>query len=156
MIERITSGDLKRSVSGRRFGILTHAVLRDVSLDASPEQIRKIAELNARVLGAPPAELKAAAAAVEAALRQPLLDRARAAERCHREYPIALKLGDGRLLEGILDLAFLENGTWTIVDFKTDADLSERGEQYERQLRWYAFGLGQLTGKPVRAVLLSV
>ncbi len=143
-------------MSGRRFGILTHAILRDVSLDASPTQIRNIAELNARVLGAPPAELKSAAAAVEAALKLPLLDRARAAERCHREYPIVLKLEDARLLEGILDLAFFENGTWTIVDFKTDADVSDRGEQYERQLRWYAFGLGQLTGKAVRAVLLSV
>jgi ATP-dependent exoDNAse (exonuclease V) beta subunit len=127
-----------------------------VPLDASPAQIRKIAELNARVLGAPPAELKAAAAAVEAALKQPLLDRARASERCHREYPIVLKLNNGGLLEGILDLAFLEDGIWTIVDFKTDADTAERGEQYERQLRWYAFGLRELTGQAVRGVLLSV
>ena len=143
-------------MNGRRFGILTHAVLRDVPLDANPAKIRKVAEMNARVLGAPPAELKAAAGAVEAALKQPLLDRARSAERCHREYPIVLKLEDGRLLEGVLDLAFFENGTWTIVDFKTDADVTGRGEQYERQLRWYAYGLGQLTGKPVGAVLLSV
>ena len=127
-----------------------------MSLDASPAQIRKIAELNARVLGSPAAELKAAAAAAEFTLKQPLLDRARAAERCHREYPLVLKLEDGRLLEGILDLAFLENGTWTIVDFKTDADISERGDQYERQLQWYAFGLQQLTGKPVQGVLLSI
>jgi ATP-dependent exoDNAse (exonuclease V) beta subunit len=155
-VERITSGDTKRSVNGRRFGTLVHAMLRDVPLDASPTQIRKIAELNTRILGASPAELKAATAAVEAALKQPLFDRARVAERCHREYPIVLKLADGGLLEGILDLAFLEKGTWTIIDFKTDDDVAERSEQYERQLSWYAFGLRELTGKPVRPVLLSV
>lgn len=146
----------KRAVSGRRFGTLTHAVLRDAPLDASRAQIEKIADLNARILGAPRAETKASASAVDAALRHPLLERARKAERCHREYPIVLRLDDGRLLEGILDLAFLEAGTWTIVDFKTDVDVTERKENYERQLRWYAFGLAELTGRPVRAVLLSV
>jgi ATP-dependent exoDNAse (exonuclease V) beta subunit len=155
-IQHVSAAGSKRSVSGRRFGTLTHAILRDAPLDADAGQIKKIAELNARILGAPRAESKAAGAAVEAALAHPLLARARASQRCHREYPIVLKLNDGRLLEGILDLAFLEAGTWTIVDFKTDADVAERREQYERQLRWYAFGLGELTGKPVRAVLLSV
>jgi ATP-dependent helicase/nuclease subunit A len=155
-VERITVAQLKRSVSGRRFGTLTHAVLRDVPLDATSAQIRKIAELNARILGAPRAEIRAAAEAVEVALNHPLLARARASQRCHREYPIVLKLEDGRLLEGILDLAFLETGTWTIVDFKTDADAADRSEQYQRQLHWYAFGLRELTGIPVRAVLFSV
>lgn len=155
-VEHIRVSDSKRNVSGRRFGALTHAVLRDTPLHATPVQIRKLAELNARILGAPGAETKAAAASVESVLKHPLLARARASIRCHREYPIVLKLADGRLLEGILDLAFLEAGLWTIVDFKTDADATERAEQYERQLKWYAFGLRELTGIPARAVLLSV
>ena len=85
LVDHVMAGDLKRSVSNRRFGILTHASpARRVSLDASPTQIRNIAELNARDLETPPAELKSAAAAVRAALKLPLLDRARAAERCHQ------------------------------------------------------------------------
>jgi ATP-dependent helicase/nuclease subunit A len=143
-------------VSGRRFGTLTHAVLRDAPLDATSAQIKKIAELNARILGAPRAETKAAGAAVEAAWNHSLIARAKASERSHREYPIVLKLEDGRLLEGILDLAFLDAGTWTIVDFKTDTDVADRGEQYKHQLQWYAFGLRELTGMPVRAVLFSL
>jgi ATP-dependent helicase/nuclease subunit A len=67
-----------------------------------------------------------------------------------------LKLDDGRLMEGIIDLAFVEDGAWVIVDFKTDADVSRAREQYQRQLQWYASALTRLTGLPARAYLLGV
>lgn len=139
---------------GRRFGTLVHAVLRDVELTADSVSIAKIVELNARSIGAPREEVEAARGAVEAVLAHPLLDRARAAERRHREYPITLKL-DGRLVEGVIDLAFVENGEWVVVDFKTSADLEDRREAYERQLQWYAYALDRLTGIPAgRALIL--
>lgn len=145
---------------GRRFGTLVHSILRDVELDASREVIAELAMLGARSIGAPAEESEAAIDAVEAALAHPLLERARAVAlgrgRRHREYPITLKLDDGRLLEGVIDLAFVENGVWIIVDFKTDADASERRAQYERQLQWYGYALGRLTGMPARGVLLGV
>jgi ATP-dependent helicase/nuclease subunit A len=145
---------------GRRFGTLVHAILRDVELDASREAIAKLATLGARSIGAPVEEREAAILAVEAALAHPVLARARAVAlekgRRHREYPITLKLDDGRLLEGVIDLAFVENGAWTIVDFKTDADASERRAQYERQLQWYGYVLGRLTGMPAQGFLLGV
>ncbi|HML15639.1 MAG TPA: UvrD-helicase domain-containing protein [Bryobacteraceae bacterium] len=143
-------------VGGRRFGTLVHAILRDVKLDADRMQIAQFAELNARATGAPAAERDAAAIAVEAALKHPLIARARNAPRCHREYPVTLALDDGRLLDGIIDLAFIENGEWVIVDFKTDADISERKIHYERQLQWYAFALSRLTDIPARAFLLAI
>jgi ATP-dependent exoDNAse (exonuclease V) beta subunit len=90
------------------------------------------------------------------ALRHPLLDRARAAERKHREYPVMLRVDCGRLMEGIIDLAFVEDGGWVIVDFKTDADISAAQAQYQRQLQWYASALSRLTGLPARAYLLGV
>jgi ATP-dependent helicase/nuclease subunit A len=141
---------------GRRFGTLVHSVLRDVTLDASRDSILKLAKMNARSLGAPREETEAACSAVEAALAHPLLIRARAASRCHREYPVTLKLDDGRMLEGVIDLAFVENDAWTIVDFKTDADSRERREQYERQLQWYGHALSKLTELPARGFLLEV
>jgi ATP-dependent exoDNAse (exonuclease V) beta subunit len=146
--------------TGRRFGALVHAVLRDVPLDADPAAIRKWTGMNARVLGAPAEEIEAAAERVQAALRHPLLDRARAAKRKHREYPVMLRVtmeGEGnRLMEGILDLAFVEQDAWVVVDFKTDADVSGHQEQYQRQLQWYASALTRLTGLPARAYLLAV
>ncbi len=149
-----------RTASGKRFGALVHAVLRDVPLDASGEAVRKTTELNARVLGSPAEEANAAAEAVEGALAHPLFARARAASlasgRCHREYPVTLRLEDGRMLEGVVDLAFVEDGGWVVVDFKTDADAAERRTQYQRQLRWYAYALTRLTGMESRAVLLGI
>jgi ATP-dependent helicase/nuclease subunit A len=139
-----------------------HTILRDVSLDATAETIRRFAELNARVLGATAEEVELAQAAVEAALVHPILARARAASRLHREYPLCLALppavpGEhGRWLEGVIDLAFLENGRWVVVDFKTDADSALRRAQYERQLQWYAYALAKLTGIAASAVLFGV
>jgi hypothetical protein len=43
-----------------------------------------------------------------------------------------------------------------IVDFKTDADSSERRSQYERQLQWYGRALIELTKLPARACLLEI
>jgi ATP-dependent helicase/nuclease subunit A len=145
-----------RTVRGKRFGTLVHAVLRDTPLDADAAAIGRFAELNARVLGAPAEETEAARTAVEDALAHPVLARARAAERCHREYPVTLRLGENRLVEGVIDLAFVENGEWVVVDFKTDADAPGRRARYERQLRWYAYALAELTGQPARAHLLGV
>jgi ATP-dependent helicase/nuclease subunit A len=141
---------------GRRFGTLVHAILRDVPLDANATQVARLATLNARAIGAPDAERDAAAIAVENALRHPLIERARKAERCYREYPITLALDDGRLLDGIIDLAFVENDSWMIVDFKTDGEAAARKNQYARQLQWYAFALARLTGMSARASLLAV
>ena len=65
-------------------------------------------------------------------------------------------MDDTRLLEGVIDLAFVEDGAWVVVDFKTDADGGERRAQYERQLQWYAYALAELTGLPAQAQLLGV
>jgi ATP-dependent helicase/nuclease subunit A len=145
-----------RSVGGKRFGTLVHAALRDAPLDADGEAIQRFVDLNARVLGAGLEETKAARAAVEAALAHPILARARAAGRLHREYPISLPLPEGRWIEGVIDLAFVEEGRWVVVDFKTDADSPVIRAQYERQLQWYAYALTTLTKMPATAVLLGV
>jgi ATP-dependent exoDNAse (exonuclease V) beta subunit len=146
-----------RRAAGRRFGTLVHNVMRDVPLRADRTAIEQLVDWNTRLLGSPGEERDAAIMAVESALEHPLLARARAAERCHREYPLVWKLEDGRVLEGFIDLAFVENDQWIIVDFKTDADASsERRAQYERQLQWYRFALARLTNMPTRACLLEI
>ncbi len=128
-----------------------------LKLDASAESIAQLLELAARSIGAPSEERDAARVAVKAALAHPLLRRARAAARCHREYPVTLELEGGGLLDGVIDLAFVENGTWIIVDFKTDIGVnSELRESYTRQLQWYGYALTRITGLPARAFLLGV
>jgi ATP-dependent exoDNAse (exonuclease V) beta subunit len=67
-----------------------------------------------------------------------------------------LRLDANRLLEGIIDLAFLEKGAWTVVDFKSDADLKARRADYKRQLQWYSAALSRITGLPVNGWILGV
>jgi ATP-dependent exoDNAse (exonuclease V) beta subunit len=138
--------------AGKRFGALIHAILRDVALDARRAEIEALARLQGKILASDREEVDAAAVAVEAALHHPLMERARKAPRCHREYPVSLRLDGRRMLEGVIDLAFLENTRWVVVDFKTDATV----EQYRPQVAWYAFALTRITGWPADAYLLRV
>ena len=91
-----------------------------------------MAESHARLLGAPEEEVDAAAQRVAAALQHPLLSRARHASRSYRELPILIKDDIGGLLEAVIDLAFLEDSTWVILDFKTDAEDPHRLRRYRR------------------------
>jgi ATP-dependent exoDNAse (exonuclease V) beta subunit len=144
---------------GPRFGTLVHAVLATVSLRATPEEIRRHVEMQGRILGAPPAELGAAQTTVEQVLVHPLLERARrAADQgdCRRETPLTFADADGTLLEGVVDLAFLDGDTWVIVDFKTDRDLEARLPHYTRQVSHYAACIAASTGRPTRGVLLRI
>ena len=76
-----------------------------------------------------------------------MLERARAAERCHRELPVHLRLEDGRLLEGVIDLAFLEQDRWVVVDFKSDA-ASTRATN--ASCSGIVYALSRLSGLPAR------
>ena len=144
---------------GPRFGTLVHATLATVALDATPAQIAEAVSLQARILGAPPEEGEAATAVVAAALAHPLMTRARAAwraGRCRRETPVALREPDGSLLEGVLDLAFEDADGWTVVDFKTDAEMGAPLARYRRQVGLYASVVARATGANVTAVLMQL
>jgi ATP-dependent helicase/nuclease subunit A len=164
---RVESTEMARQgrPHGKRFGILVHGVLSTIDLAAEPERAKRAARAEGRLLGATPEEMEAAAASVVAALRHPLLSRARramteAGETCRRESPITVFSPEGTLIEGVLDLAFreIESGepVWTVVDFKTDVEIAGRREDYERQVRIYAAAVTAATGEKARGVLLSV
>jgi ATP-dependent exoDNAse (exonuclease V) beta subunit len=111
-------------------------------------------------LGATPDEVAAASASVAAALRHPLLVRAKSASACRRESPISVRAADGVVVEGVLDLAFREieagSPSWTVIDFKTDVEIASRREDYQRQVRAYAAAVSAATGERAHGVLLSV
>jgi ATP-dependent exoDNAse (exonuclease V) beta subunit len=153
-LEVISGSAVSGRPSGQRFGALVHAVLRDAGFDATA--VQRLAQLHGRILGAPADETAAASDAVLAALRSPLLERARTAGRCQRELPFRVRLEGSRLVEGVIDLLFLEGDTWHILDFKTDVALAPRPAQYERQLRWYATAVSKLSGQPAVCHLLFV
>jgi len=145
---------------GKRFGILVHAVLSTIDFSADRASLELAADAEGRLLSATEEEVQSAAAAAEAALGHDLLVRARRASACRRETPMVLRSTDGSLVEGILDLAFreIEGGEpiWTVVDFKTDVEIADRREDYERQVGLYARAVTAATGERARGVLFSV
>jgi ATP-dependent helicase/nuclease subunit A len=167
-IDVVSAGVRGARPRGRAFGALVHDVLSVVPLDAGRDAVRALAQLQARL--APPSEdaaippdddeaLAAVTDAVVAALAHPLLSRAREAARrgaCRREWPLMLRLDDGRLVEGTLDLAFEEPSGWTVVDFKTDEPGEASLDVYRRQVALYCRALRTASARPVTGVILQV
>lgn len=141
---------------GKRFGSLVHAALASVPLNAPPDAQTEVVHLAGRVLGASEEEVTAATITVRDALTHPLLRRAAAALQCRRETPLALTLPDGTLVEGVVDAAFEDASGWTVIDFKTDLNLSTNADQYRRQVALYAQAITHATGRPTKAVLLRI
>ena len=85
----------------------------------------------------------------------PLGQRALAAREVHREWSFNLKGDKGSMIQGVIDLCFMENGRWVLADYKTDAaGEDELLRRYALQLRWYARALSQITGVPVGEILI--
>ncbi|MDX1645665.1 MAG: UvrD-helicase domain-containing protein, partial [Longimicrobiales bacterium] len=67
-------------------------------------------------------------------------------------------LAERTVLEGIIDLAFLEEDGWVIADYKTDVgtdpDFPARERAYRHQVELYAQAWQRLTGEPVKERVL--
>jgi ATP-dependent exoDNAse (exonuclease V) beta subunit len=138
--------------SGRAFGKLVHALLQQSELPARRENLHSIAQVEARILGSQESDIEPAIETALAALNHDLLAGVSTATRLHREFPVVLR-ENGKLIEGVIDLAFLNRGSWTIVDFKTGPADKKRNRG---QLELYRRALGRATGMPVRAVLFEI
>jgi ATP-dependent exoDNAse (exonuclease V) beta subunit len=145
---------------GTAFGVLVHALLALAPFDAERSALEDLAAREARLTGSDADEQAAAVDIVARTLRHDLLVRARAADArgvCRRETPITCMLADGTMVEGVVDLAFEENGNWTVVDYKTDRELATIGEdRYRRQIALYASAISQSTGQSAAGVLVRV
>jgi len=129
------------------FGRLVHVLLE--SWD--PSTVDRIAELYGRRIGATEREVTAAAAIARAAMQHPLLNPARTVE-VHREYPISVTLASGEIVEGVIDLAWSDGESWTVIDYKT----GRFEPKYKTQVQLYALALQRATGLLARAILLEL
>jgi ATP-dependent exoDNAse (exonuclease V) beta subunit len=145
---------------GPRFGSLVHALLADVPLgDESTAVLERLSEAHGRILGATNEEVQTAREVVQAVLAHPVLQAAgRAARRgqCYRETPVTYRLDSGTLVEGYVDLAFQDGGSFVVVDFKTDRELDGSLERYQRQVSLYATAVTQSAGLPAQAFLMRL
>lgn len=133
--------------ANREFGRIVHAILQ-AGIEADAE---RLAAVHARRWNAGDDVAAAAAETARAAFTW-LADAAANAREIHRELPVAVTLSTGEIAEGVVDLAWSDGSSWTVVDYKTG-----RGEKrYESQLKLYAFALQQATGLPAKAILLEI
>lgn len=142
--------------TGRRYGTLVHALLRDAPWDAGRAEWQQLARIHGAALQAPSDEQAAAIEAAEAAWAHPLLQRARASHTCYREYPVTVPMGGGVLMEGAVDLVFLEGGRAIAIDYKTTGDWEAHAAEYSRQMRGYAWALRQVTGQTPECWILCL
>ena len=156
-VERVEGGGIRPH--GKRFGILVHAVMATVDLDADRAVVEAATALQARLKGAPADEASAAVDVVVRALAHPLVRRAARATQLRREVPVTVRQDDGALVEGVADAAFYEASprpSWTVVDWKTDLEITGRLDEYRRQVGLYAAAIARATGVAARGVLLRV
>ena len=145
---------------GTRFGDLVHALLAAVPFAADRSAVDDLAAVHGRIVRATDEEVAAASATVGRVLSHRIMQRARAADArgaCRREAPVTRMVERGELVEGVVDLAFEENGEWTVVDYKTDREIAADGEErYKRQVAFYARAIAEATGQSARGVLVRV
>jgi ATP-dependent helicase/nuclease subunit A len=147
-VETVTLPPAPGRPAGRKFGRVVHDILQRA------ERIEDIAALSriwGRRHGATEHECAAAAAAAGAALEHVARSVPEGAQR-HREIPLLVRLRDGTLVDGRIDLAWSDGRQWTVIDYKTD----RREKRSVGQLQLYALALQRATGLPVRGVVLEV
>jgi ATP-dependent helicase/nuclease subunit A len=138
---------------GRVMHRLFEALLRDESLDV---------ELHARNLlkdeEREPAEIDEVLRAVAALKGSQLYRRVLQSAQRMVEVPFAT-MTEGVLLHGVIDLVFLEEGIWHIIDYKTDSTagrLQSLVDYYAPQVNAYVRFWQEITGQPSRGGLFFV
>ena len=98
------------------------------------------------------------------------MDRINRSQKLYREFRFTVKIKAGRvdpslppplcgrdiILQGAVDLAFEENGTIVIVDYKTDRikEINELKSRYSTQLLLYKEAMEQCTELPLAQCIL--
>jgi ATP-dependent exoDNAse (exonuclease V) beta subunit len=136
-----------QSPATRTFGRLVHTLLET----GDTAQMEPLAALHGRRIGATEHEITSAVAMARAALQHPLLNPERPVA-VHREYPVSVTLASGEIVEGVIDFAWSDGNSWTVIDYKT----GRTEARYRIQVQLYALALQRATNIPARAILLAV
>ena len=134
--------------TGRKFGRVVHAILQYAE---SADQIESLAAIWCRRHAADDTVCAEAAAAARAALEYVTKAIPPGAQR-YRELPILVRLADGSLVDGRIDVAWSDGKQWTVIDYKTD----RREQRSVAQLQLYGLALTRATTLPVQGIVLEI
>jgi ATP-dependent exoDNAse (exonuclease V) beta subunit len=160
----------RRGRAGTSIGSAVHAVLQHADLtDPNGTELGDLARWQAAVEGLADDAADLVESKARAALTSPLVRRAVASGRLHRELHVAAPVeallggtgvvgaGEVDLVEGFVDLCFEDDEGLVVVDYKTDdvpsdAAVAQALTRYAPQGAAYALLLEAATGRPVREV----
>ncbi len=98
--------------------------------------------------------VKGAAAFLDSDLGKRLIS----ADTLQREWPFTMQIREDSptMVQGIVDAAFLEDGQWVLIDYKTDRDTRQEifVPRHEKQMNWYCTAVERLTSIPVKEMWL--
>lgn len=139
---------------GREWGNVLHTML-EAAMRKPDSDLRSLAVTAMNADALPLELLTDVLATVQNVINSPMWTRALQSKRRLPEVPIST-LEDQEVptvLRGVIDLAFLQDDGWVIVDYKSErvvaADFSELVEYYRPQLEAYAKHWARLTGEAV-------
>jgi ATP-dependent exoDNAse (exonuclease V) beta subunit len=147
-VETITLPAAAGRPTGRKFGRVVHDILQHATY---ADEVAALADVWGRRHSASEEERTAAAEAARQALEYAARAMPTGAER-HRELPVMVRLADGTLVDGRIDLAWRDESSWTVIDYKTD----RREKRNVAQVQLYALALQRATGFPARGIVLEV
>jgi ATP-dependent helicase/nuclease subunit A len=147
----LQAGRTREPDTGVAWGTLVHGLLEAAM--RGPHRDRAHLERVARWLTMDNAELRRvvpeALDTVERVMASEFWQRAIEAEERQVEMPCAVRI-DGRVLFGVMDLAFRDAAGWHVIDYKTDqATMRQLVERYGEQVAAYADVLARLARSPV-------
>ncbi len=145
-------------------GTLMHRALQHIGLeDKNAEQVAQaVRALAQRGLIEESLAAHVDAEQIAAFLRSDIAARARRSRRCLFEQPFCLRMSaseaglaqsdESVIVQGVIDLCFIEEDRWVLVDYKTDAvrqSAEETAYKYTLQLALYEKALQRITLLPV-------
>jgi len=145
---------------GTEWGTVIHFLL-ETAMRNPQDDLNDMARMALAEQQLDPALSAAAVNVVRQVIRSELWQRAQQSQQRLMEVPFETRLPPGEgaeplptLLRGVIDLAFLEDGGWVLVDYKTDAGAEQRltalTEHYRGQIEIYGRLWQQMVGQPVK------
>ncbi len=158
--------------AGAELGTLIHLVMQhlDFSMQTEEEieQLIKTLEQRKIITSKEAQRIRPFRKKICRFLHSDIAARARAAQELRKEIPFCVvlpareigfeKSEEQVILQGIIDLAFLEKGEYIIVDYKSNmadkTQLAQLAQHYKLQVQLYKKALEQISAKPVKACYL--
>ena len=168
MLRRVYA-EREGDITAAERGTLMHLVLQHIGIKEKntaqvEESVRALAQKG---LIEAPLAAHVDAGQIAAFLNSDIAARARRSSRCLYEQPFCLRMSareaglaqsdEAVIVQGIIDLCFVEDGSWVLVDYKTDMvgeSPEETAGKYVLQLGLYEKALQRITKIPVAEKLI--